>query len=313
MKIRDPRTIYGGFDYLPDYYPVLIHKLGYKAYGVFLNGKLISMSLHGIIDGGQTLIPRAGRINPEYEKMHLTKRFQEQLVKKLDSSVTRNAFSFSNAVDTVRNYVNASKKTTVLFRKVLYIYRTKQEHMMEHIQNATVPKSVKVYDKEGLHKLLHSQNKCHYIFPENRVFVDHVPYRLMTSNIPFILSHRCIMLGSNLDMENDPDKWLVTFGNYIVCPAGILYNIDLYGQNMNELYGHLLVHLDRLRIMTNTDVQVEIICDQKVEEAVCNKLMKGLGFERIEFFRSYFTAAEEPIDSGYSTKSNVSNSRKSKL
>lgn len=67
MAVRSPDSIYGGADYLRDYFPMLLKMPSVEMYAVVVNEQFIGFHFVSIVDSGKTIVTRGGRVSAQYE------------------------------------------------------------------------------------------------------------------------------------------------------------------------------------------------------------------------------------------------------
>ena len=114
-----------------------------------------------------------------------------------------------------------------------------------------------------------------YLFPEDRILVNSIPYRLMQSNIPIIFSNNKIIdmcMYTDVSYCTDSYKGLLSIGtSYPVPRPSFAYNIELYGEDSDSIEKHVVCHLNKMTDIKAEKISVyvcfgEKLCQQRVEE-----------------------------------------------
>ena len=115
-----------------------------------------------------------------------------------------------------------------------------------------------------LGKILNHKELCKCLFPENRVVVDFVPYRLMTENADLIKTERTTIYLSRGDGR--AEKALLTFGTLYYVSIGVVYNMEIYGCLIN-LATHIREHVTRVTetAINSNDVLFRCYCRPEMD------------------------------------------------
>lgn len=246
-----------------------------------------------------TVVARASRVSKEYEG--------KGIYWYLDSNVTSKYKKMprlfgSTATVNNENYEKhvRSKVETQVFKlvveKVIHTYSSKICDL-KYNQNQLVPSNVKMLQEGDFIEIFESPDLCQKLFPDNRIAVDKVPFRLMKDNICHILTERCTAVGSNLypGQNLESADLLLTCGNYAICAGGILYNLDIYGYNIRDLTHHMKYHLEQLIHLNkpHTELHLEVICYKDIKKEEIDNIMQSLGLQRINFFRTHMYCVDD--------------------
>jgi hypothetical protein len=93
---------------------------------------------------------------------------------------------------------------------------------------------------DDLQNVFENEDLSSRLFHQSSVIVDWVPYRPIKSNIPSIFTQTTSVIGSNL---GDIDKAFLTFGNHFRTVDGLMFEIDIYGNQWDLIYSHILQHM----------------------------------------------------------------------
>ena len=109
-----------------------------------------------------------------------------------------------------------------------------------------------------------------YLFPEDRILVNSIPYRLMQSNIPIIFSNNKIIdmcMYTDVSYCTDRYKGLLSVGtSYPVPRPSFAYNIELYGEDNDSLEKHIVCHLKKMADIKAEKISVYVCFGEKLSQ-----------------------------------------------
>ncbi|XP_052076818.1 histidine N-acetyltransferase-like [Mytilus californianus] len=286
--ITPPGQIYSGTDYLPDYFHMLLDMSNVEAYAAVVDGKFASFFLSFVVDNGRTVVTRAGRTNKEYAGMGLQDVMRRNTIK--DRKYDKMAATSGAHVKAILDQIKSGKREKILMMEFRsYITSGDQLKSILNTIGNTTPSSAKPIDAIELGDILTNQQVSCHLFPESRVIVDWVPYRLIKSNAFLIKTIRTTVIGSNL--ENGTR--ILTFGNYFNTTAGLVCNIEVYGCIGETLAEHLYLHLREL-ISHEISGKVIIRCfyRQETKSNFITKLMNRFGLDITEIWGTGLVCTE---------------------
>ncbi|KAK3577191.1 hypothetical protein CHS0354_037531 [Potamilus streckersoni] len=90
------KNVYGGLDYLPSYYDEFLKNPIAMPFVITLDGKIIGYLCALVVDNGETVVHRAGRIDPKFQgkgyykvlSQHVTEKVMERYNLKTRGMVT---------------------------------------------------------------------------------------------------------------------------------------------------------------------------------------------------------------------------------
>ncbi|VDI70568.1 Hypothetical predicted protein [Mytilus galloprovincialis] len=97
-------------------------------------------------------------------------------------------------------------------------------------------------DEKMLGEIIASTDHKQYLFPEDEIVVDQVPYRAIKSNAPLIISKRTTVVVSDL---NCPQRTLLSISNFWQAPIGMFFNFNAYGCLSENTKEHLILHFSK--------------------------------------------------------------------
>ncbi|VDI46700.1 Hypothetical predicted protein [Mytilus galloprovincialis] len=286
--IIPPDEIYSGTDYLPDYFHMLLDMPNVEAYAAVVDGKFASFYLCSVVDNGRTVINRAARTNKGYAGMGLQPILKRNTLKNRDFD--KIAATAGAHVKAILDLIEAGKREKILLMEFRsYITSVDQLKSILNTTGNMTPTSAKPIDESELANILTNQQVCCHLFPEGRVIVDWVPYRLIKSNASLIKTIRTTVIGSNL--KNDTR--ILTFANYFNALAGLICNIEVYGRVGETLAEHIYLHLRELisKVITGK-VIIRCFFQQETNSNFITSLMNRFGFDITEIWGTRLVCIE---------------------
>ncbi|XP_063414641.1 probable N-acetyltransferase 16 [Mytilus trossulus] len=286
--ITPPGQIYGGTDYLPDYFHMLLDMPNVEAYAAVVDGKFASFVLSFVVDNGRTVVPRAGRTNKEYAGMGLLHMLLRNTIK--NSKYDKIAVTAGGHVKAIFDQIRDGRREKILMMEFRY-FITSVDHLKSilNTNGNMTPTSAKPIDESELADILTNQQVCCHLFPEGRCIVDCVPYRLIKSNASLIKTIRTTAIGSNLKSGTR----ILTFANYASTSIGMVCNIEVYGCIGETLTEHLFLHLREI-VSKAISGKVIIRCFFRDETNLnfITNLMNRFGLDRTEMYGTTLLCTE---------------------
>lgn len=136
---------------------------------------------------------------------------------------------------------------------------------------------VKILNKHALMEMIRKRRYYPKIFQDSRLMIDGVPYSIMESNVPLMLSERTSAVVSFPSSQHDT---LLTFGNYFqIQTGGIMCNLDIYGNPGETLASHVSLHVKTFLELV-TDLFTIGVTYNGDFSSMINQEMIGLGLEK---------------------------------
>ena len=134
--------------------------------------------------------------------------------------------------------------------------------------------------EELLKSYIQSEEAKKYLFPHNRIIVNWIPYRLMTSNVPLMaLSSSSTYMYTDVNITSGMYRGLLSVGTlYPTKEPSFLYNLDIYGKDLQSLRSHLVKHLVVLKEKTLGVTNVLLFADGGIPPEQVIEEFKELGF-----------------------------------
>lgn len=293
MEIRKNEEILHGLDYLRDYFMLIYKTPGYRGYVAVVNGKIVSLEFACVLDDGETLFTRGGRVNKKYSGSEVFPALVEHVreIYTRDPSVKFSVFTTNDerfTANTIQNKL-AEGGLQIVHQKAIYAYKESISSINTLLTQMNVPGYVRAVSKPDMSRIFENAHMRTKLFPDNRLVIDWVAYKPMKSNIPYIYTERCSVFGSNVDdvTYSGGKNPLITFASYVVLDSVIMYNFDIYGSDAEALYYHLIAHLKILKnIKLPHDIlQLELFCYDNITREHCDNSVKRLGFKHFNLFR----------------------------
>lgn len=253
---------YDELDYLPDLYEELIEGPGVRGFVLRKSHEdetVIGFLSTLLVDGGQVVATKAGRIHPDYRGSGLYGKFTRDVF--IGHLGVRNTTMVVNAV-------NAAKFTDKFFSK--YDTTHSQATMSYRIDMSEVladKTSEQVVSPEGwgLHAVtlpdleIFLKQAPKAVFPDGRFMIQFYPFRVMPENAQTLISgsSRRKLYTSGVEFSQDgksanfkdEESIAISSGAYYTSPNGVLtYHLDLYGSEASEkcLENHVRWHVHHL-------------------------------------------------------------------
>ncbi|XP_063399138.1 probable N-acetyltransferase 16 isoform X2 [Mytilus trossulus] len=235
MSIRS--SVYDGYDYLPFQFKSLINHPDNEGYATILNGKFVAFCLVSKVDGGETMVTRAGRINKQFEGHGIYKALKSFIKQRqCNGTVCYHAYIATNTNHLISAAISRGE-LAVLEKKNTVFYNPEHD-LRALIEVMGSPKYSRIMSPTDMEDIFQSNEACTKLFPAARIMCNIVPYRLKKSNIPLIFSDLTLLVGTY-----DSEWQLVTCGSYSKCEKGHVYELYVYGNScfMSE---HVIIHLN---------------------------------------------------------------------
>ncbi|XP_052067363.1 histidine N-acetyltransferase-like [Mytilus californianus] len=274
MSIRS--TLYGGYDYLPFSYRSLMTHSHNEGYAAVINGKFVAFCFVSKVDGGETAVSRASRVNKQYEGFGVYKALTLFIEKHLfsDGTVLNGAVVYSER--NPKMVIATSRgEYTLLMKRTVIVYKVDCEKMTVLSQGTHPTKHTQILNAVDLETAFKSSKVCSTLFPEERIVCNKVPYRLKESNIPLIISEVSLIVGTT-----DPECSLITCGVYYRSESGHTYSLEVYG-NCDFIKEHLVLHFQHALQCCHKEVVIHFFCNEN-EASKIGIEMKEMKFRNVD-------------------------------
>ncbi|XP_063425843.1 uncharacterized protein LOC134709617 [Mytilus trossulus] len=280
IQIRDQRELYGGYDPLPDTYKMLVESPNTIAYVATANEKPVGLQFSSLIDNGETIGLFGLRVSAKYHKYGLPEKmfihlstepvyqgFAMQFITCLDGTSSE---KFSSGF-----YLRCAEK--VMSKKMVQYLTSSKKIADNLIHNENNPVAAHVITINHLKVLFSSLIRCNYLFPEGRLLIYWMAYRILPSNIPLIMNKRTTTVASCL---HQPKNALITIGTYAYTFNGLFYHLDVYGNTDTNFKDHLSLHLKKIVCLAADTICLEIVLPDETPSKRIDEAFLQFGFER---------------------------------
>ena len=158
------------------------------------------------------------------------------------------------------------------------IYTIEAESMCLKETDQLLGEELESVSSETLHKHMCLEEYSTTFFSEGRVLVNSVPFKLINSNVQFILKDEHTTSFS--DIHNTTDG-LLSFGTlYRVQSYSYQYTINIYGNDLKSLRRHLMRHLMELKTKASGSICILMPVRKDFPCETVDSIFSELGFER---------------------------------
>ncbi|CAG2213433.1 unnamed protein product [Mytilus edulis] len=297
-------SVYDGYDYLPFQFKSLINHPDNEGYATIVNGQFtfkrkknlrfldgnyynifypdlvggyeiftlvykcqVAFCMVSKVDGGETMVTRAGRINKQFEGHGIYKALKSFIKQRQCNGTVCNHAYIATDTNQMISAAISRGELAVLEKKNTVFY--KPEHDLRAlIEVMDSPKYSRIMSPEDMEDVFQSNDTCIKLFPEARIMCNIVPYRLKKSNIPLIFSDLTLIVGTY-----DSEWQLITCGSYSKCEKGHVYELYVYGYScfMSE---HVTIHLKNILKYCNSELELLLHYNEKQAKAFDTEMKK---------------------------------------
>ncbi|XP_059150978.1 histidine N-acetyltransferase-like [Physella acuta] len=275
--------VYKGRDYLSHYYHSFLNDPDVYAVVAEVNGHVVGFNMLQLLDGGETLIKRAGRVHSSYRGggiFHLMSNELEHAGR----------FFFKDAKCLVRSTIVPGEQPeyTEVFRKPLYtFYYNPQDFPESFTQGSTVVHQMNYLQVK---QLFTQGDALATLVPTKRLFNYFVPYKCIEANIPHILgkgrkvfatvqrSTQCTYPCFTQNFYRNIN--MVSFSLHFPGTHGLLYNIDLYAiDNVSEetIRAHIKQHIHEVSQLSQDKGILMVSFGLNIDEKVVRSGLEAAG------------------------------------
>ncbi|XP_046545875.1 histidine N-acetyltransferase-like [Haliotis rubra] len=255
--VMDIGDVYMGADYLRHRYHSFMDDRNVRSYVYIIGKQIVGFCSVHLIDDGLTFLVRAGRVKEGFRG----KGVYSRLLKHVHAE-HKDVDSIKYDVITTRNYnFEAWKKSlentymyTVSSRKTILSYQLETEDIER--PGPTKTSYLEEVTSSTMTSLLEDEKIRDTLFPEGKMIINWVPLRLFTSNMKYIMTPDTFALQSISDNFNVS---LLTVGTSTECKLGLLYNIDVFANDVTGLCHHIIRHFEHLKALTQKQIVLQIV------------------------------------------------------
>ncbi|CAC5390063.1 HISAT [Mytilus coruscus] len=244
MAIFPPSEIYNGGDSLPDYFHMLIDMPNNEMYAAVIGDKFVGFTLMTTVDDGRSIVTRLVRVSKEYAG----KGIAGIMLKWMDigepiyrPEVIWHKITGNRTHSPLLQLINKGTYNKISEQDFV-VYDTHKrtlEIKYNVIENENQSLKAEYIDVNLLGQVLASTDHKHYLFPEDEIVADYVPYRAIKSNAPLIVSIRTAVVVSDLSC---PQRTLLSISNCFQAPIGMVFIFNVYGCLSENIKEHLILH-----------------------------------------------------------------------
>ncbi|XP_063405807.1 uncharacterized protein LOC134689765 [Mytilus trossulus] len=265
---------------------------------VFMGDRFILMTT---VDDGRSVVTRAGRVSKEYAGKGIAGTMlkwidiggplyrPEVIWHKTTGSRTHSPLlqliskgTYNKTLEQDFRFYDTHKRT--LQNKYSVIRKENPSLKSESI------------DEKVLGEIIASTDHKQYLFPEDEIVVDQVPYRAIKSNAPLIISKRTTVVVSDL---NCPQRTLLSISNFWQAPIGMVFNFNAYGCLSDNTKEHLILHFSKFLCRPMSEyILFRGISSQGTSWTFLNSAVEEFGFNRrTELYGTGLTSVRRRIRS----------------
>ncbi|XP_063405687.1 uncharacterized protein LOC134689648 [Mytilus trossulus] len=289
ISIFPPSEIYNGGDYLPDYFHMLIDMPNNEMYAAVIGDKFVGFTLMTSVDDRSSIVTRAGRVSKEYAGNGIAGMMLKWMDK--GSPLYRPEVLWHKTIGNTTHSPLPQLINKGIYKKIveqdLRFYDTHKgtlQNKYNVIINSNANSSFKAesIDEKVLGEILASTDHKPYLFPENEIVSDDVPYRAIKYNAPLIVSKRTTVVVSDL---NCPQRTLLSISNFWQAPIGMVLNFNVYGCLSENSKEHLILHFAKFLDRPMSEyILLRAISSHGTSWTFLEKVLEQFDFKRTEFY-----------------------------
>ncbi|KAL3854204.1 hypothetical protein ACJMK2_013482 [Sinanodonta woodiana] len=234
---------HGDLDYLPSYYDSFLQNPVSVPFVISKDSEIIGYMSGFVIDNGETIAQRAGIMSPKFQNRGYLKLLNEQII--AEARKRYNIQRMVSAVDSDNPYIQSKAfwemYTSVISTKDMFRYMVIPNQLISSelpkshpLKNMPIHVVAEYFDTEVVRK---------YLFPEDRIVINWIPYRLLPSNLALLECENTVCV-SDVQVCNRMVSGLLSIATfYTIRRPRYAYTLDLYGSDVSSVRHHLLYHL----------------------------------------------------------------------
>ncbi|CAC5371211.1 HISAT [Mytilus coruscus] len=287
MAVFPPSEIYYGSDYLSDNFHMLIDMPNNEMYAAVIGDTFVGFTLMTTVDDGKSVVTRAGRVSKEYAG----KGIAGIMLKWMDKGgplyrpeVLWHKTTGSRTHSPLLQLINKGTYNKTLEQDFRF-YDTHNGTLQTKynvIKNKSPSLKAEYIDVNLFGQVLASTDHKQYLFPEDEIVVENIPYRAIKSNAPLIISKRTTVVVSDL---NCPKRALLSVSNFHQAPIGMFFNFNVYGCLSENIKEHLIFHFAKFLCRPMSQyILLRGISSKGTSWTFLDSAVEELGFKRTEFY-----------------------------
>ncbi|KAH9489349.1 hypothetical protein Btru_051702 [Bulinus truncatus] len=253
-------AFFDGRDYLAYTYHQVINDPDVYAVVAEVKGQVVGFKMKQFIDGGQSVVGRAARVHPSFRKMGIKQLMGDELDRHMIENDTDVRYIHWGVSDQVVDRVTGEYRDLgfcEIHRKpVLHFEYTVTD--LNFINTEVELPVVHHFGYDDVKILITLEDVIERLFPMKRLFNCTVAYRYLESNMKYLVGENKEVFATVLSPSQSTnglkhsyhDLDMVTFVNWWVGEAGLIYCIDIYAtkdHNDLSILAHAQKHTDVIR------------------------------------------------------------------
>ena len=145
--------------------------------------------------------------------------------------------------------------------------------------------------------LMSSRPHREYIFPNDRIIVNWVPYKLLSSNIPYFSHTGAVTrIVTNALSDIGECKGLMSISTLFKCRnQKFACILDIYGTDSKCIKDHLLVHFRHVHATTDNETSLSIFTAPTIDTNYVMQIVKEIGVAESKINPDLFSDFETQI------------------
>ncbi|XP_069122164.1 uncharacterized protein [Argopecten irradians] len=206
------------------------------------------------VDDGETMIGKAVRVSDDQKGHRIGHQLQRYVEHQHKSDKRIKRLAYTSMIKGMTGKVETGTAELISIRNIMY-FKGKQDSIQQIAPNQG---QVHLLKKEELREIFRTSWETNRLFPDKRLMVDLVPYRLRESNVDILYDEHCHVLYSRADQSEGPKfcnsvdqserprlyskiaqsegPALLTVGYAYPTPTEYFCSIDIYGDLEEELF-----------------------------------------------------------------------------
>ncbi|XP_033730098.1 uncharacterized protein LOC117319389 [Pecten maximus] len=259
----------------------------HTGYAVIVNKTMVAFQCVTFIDDGETFIPRALRMRKGYEGRGLVYRLRAFVLQDIAGKPRLKRKVYTTGNEALLQKVLEERRGELILQRDILFYQGGVSKVVPFLPTVdNIP--MRILNKGDLQKLLSSKANTDRLFPQGRIIVDWVPYRLVASNVDHFFNEFCHILGSECKDGDSGSFECITLAVGYIVPNGIRYNVEIYGNFTEETLSlHMAEHLRNCSTFEYEDINLLVYSEPGSHDAsMITKTMQQFGMSKSNTFHS---------------------------
>ncbi|XP_069139324.1 histidine N-acetyltransferase-like [Argopecten irradians] len=277
------RHLYDGADYIPyRYYELLEHNTGFAG---FIDSTMVCFMFATVIDDGESILLRSIRVRDEYEGKGVYTRLRAFCMKNLSHTANKAVFLISSPTH-FEQLCRGSAKLVFSRHTMMFGNTTKSLRGLLGLRDESFLQRV---DSSFLGELLRNRTATQYLFPENRVLINWIPYQLVPSNIEWMLRGTEVFSNAVPKQDKIKSEMMISAINVDQCEAGTVVTLDLFGDVCDEemITGHIYIQLQKALDRFGDILVLYIIFQEHQDTKTVLHVLSKLGWSKVDNYAVY--------------------------